>query len=204
MVRRLRMAMLCLALAATLLAVAGCKPRRNMERQPNHGQQRPTLLFLDGMSERPLVTGVVPRPPQQVPGVPYSMVRTTIPANFPATAPSRDIPFPITREVVERGQQRFNIYCAVCHGSLGDGDGMIPRRGFQRPPSFHIERLRKTTDAHFYDVITNGYGTMFSYSERVAPDDRWAITAYIRALQAGVQGNSSLTAEQRRQLEQSP
>ncbi|HJT06952.1 MAG TPA: cytochrome c, partial [Stellaceae bacterium] len=93
-------------------------------------------------------------------------------------------PFPATAQVLERGQQRFNVYCSPCHGEAGDGNGMIVQRGFPRPPSYHIDRLRQAPSQHFYDVISNGYGAMYSYAARVAPADRWAIVAYIRALQA--------------------
>ena len=93
------------------------------------------------------------------------------------------IPYPITMQLLERGRERFGIYCEPCHSPLGDGDGMIPRRGFPHPPSYHIARLRQAPDRHFYDVMTNGYGIMYSYADRVAPEDRWAIVAYIRALQ---------------------
>jgi len=94
-----------------------------------------------------------------------------------------DFPFPITREVLERGQQRFEIYCAVCHGRTGDGNGMIVQRGFPPPPSYHIDRLRQAPVGHFFDVMTHGYGVMYSYAARVEPRDRWAIAAYIRVLQ---------------------
>ncbi len=92
-------------------------------------------------------------------------------------------PYPLTAALLQRGQQRFNIYCAPCHGPLGDGDGYIVRRGFPAPPSYHIPRLRNAPDRYFVDVMTNGYGLMYSYADRVSPSDRWAIVAYIRALQ---------------------
>jgi mono/diheme cytochrome c family protein len=92
-------------------------------------------------------------------------------------------PYPVTMQLLERGRERFDIYCAPCHSPVGDGDGMVARRGFPHPPSYHIARLRQAPDRHFYDVMTNGYGIMYSYADRVAPDDRWAIVAYIRALQ---------------------
>jgi mono/diheme cytochrome c family protein len=93
------------------------------------------------------------------------------------------LPFPVTPEVMTRGQQRFNIYCSPCHGEAGDGNGMIVQRGYKRPPSYHIERLRKAPIGYFFDVMSNGFGAMPDYSEQVAPADRWAIAAYIRALQ---------------------
>jgi len=92
-------------------------------------------------------------------------------------------PFPITEKELDRGQERFQIYCAMCHGATGYGDGMIVRRGFRRPPSFHDDRLRGETLGHFFDVITNGWGAMPEYSTEIPPQDRWAIIAYIRALQ---------------------
>jgi mono/diheme cytochrome c family protein len=92
-------------------------------------------------------------------------------------------PFPITRAVLERGRERFDIYCSPCHGRTGEGNGMIVQRGFPPPPSYHIDRLRQAPVGHFYDVITHGYGIMYSYAARVDPADRWAIAAYIRALQ---------------------
>lgn len=93
------------------------------------------------------------------------------------------IPFPVTREVLDRGHERYNIFCSPCHGQTGDGNGMIVQRGFPQPPSLHLERLRTAPDGHYYDVITNGFGMMYSYAARVKPTDRWAIAAYIRALQ---------------------
>jgi mono/diheme cytochrome c family protein len=96
---------------------------------------------------------------------------------------AQELPFPLTREVLERGRARFDIYCAVCHGRTGEGDGMIVRRGFSRPPSYHIDRLRQAPLGHFFDVMTNGYGAMPRYDAQLSVNDRWAIAAYIRALQ---------------------
>ena len=95
----------------------------------------------------------------------------------PARAP------PVTLALIERGQDRFRIYCTPCHSELGDGHGMVVQRGFPPPPSYHTDRLRQAPVQHFYDVITNGYGAMYSFADRVQPADRWAIAAYIRALQ---------------------
>ena len=89
----------------------------------------------------------------------------------------------VTFALLQRGQERFRIYCTPCHSELGDGHGMVVQRGFPPPPSYHIDRLRQAPVQHFYDVITNGYGAMYSFAERVRPTDRWAIAAYIRALQ---------------------
>jgi len=96
---------------------------------------------------------------------------------MPAQAP------PVTLTLLERGQERFRIYCTPCHSELGDGNGMVVQRGFPPPPSYHIERLRQAPVRHFYDVISNGYGAMYAFADRVQPADRWAIAAYIRALQ---------------------
>ena len=94
-----------------------------------------------------------------------------------------EFPLPVTKELIDRGQDRFNIYCIVCHGPVGKGDGMIVRRGFVKPPSYHDDRLRNAPVGHFFDVMTNGFGRMNSYATQIQPADRWAIVAYIRALQ---------------------
>lgn len=180
--------LICLGTAAVVgLTMPSWRPTSNMEKQPYYRPLRPTDNFVDGMSERPLVSGVVPRPADRSPGIPYVAVRAAGPANYPVVAESAKIPIPITRRTLEQGQELFGIYCAVCHGALGDGRGMVVERGFYPPPSYHMQRLREAADSHFYNVITNGYGTMFSYSERVKPEDRWKIVAYIRALQLAVE-----------------
>jgi mono/diheme cytochrome c family protein len=104
----------------------------------------------------------------------------------PATVEYDDKPVkvpPVTLALLERGQERYRIYCTPCHSELGDGHGMVVQRGFPPPPSYHIDRLRQAPVQHIYDVITNGYGAMYSFADRVQPADRWAIVAYIRALQ---------------------
>lgn len=113
------------------------------------------------------------------------------PSVGPASIPSAIVPFndkpveapPVSIALLERGQERYRIYCTPCHSELGDGRGMIVQRGFPAPPSFHIDRLRNVPVQHFYDVMTRGYGAMYSFADRVQPADRWAIAAYIRALQ---------------------
>lgn len=111
-------------------------------------------------------------------------------------------PPPLTDALLARGQERFDIYCSPCHGRIGDGNGMIVQRGFPSPPSYFIDRLLQAPSQHFYDVITNGYGAMYSYATRVAPEDRWAIVAYIRALQASQHtAFDQLTEDERRHLE---
>jgi mono/diheme cytochrome c family protein len=113
------------------------------------------------------------------------------PAVGPETTPANTVGYgdepvrvpPITLALLERGQERFRIFCTPCHSELGDGHGMVVQRGFPPPPSYHTERLRKAPIQHFYDVMTRGYGAMYPFADRVQPRDRWAIAAYIRALQ---------------------
>jgi mono/diheme cytochrome c family protein len=112
---------------------------------------------------------------------PVKPVPHTIARDEPAKPPTAP---PVTLALLERGQQRFDIYCAPCHSRVGDGNGMIVQRGFPRPPSYYSDALRNAPNQLFYDVITHGYGAMYSYADRVSPGDRWAIVAYIRALQA--------------------
>jgi mono/diheme cytochrome c family protein len=116
-----------------------------------------------------------------------------------------EFPIPITSAVLERGRERYDIYCAVCHGRTGDGIGIIVQRGFPAPPSYHIERLRIAPVGHYYDVMTQGYGVMYSYASRVEPTDRWAITAYIRALQLSQRASlADLSPDERAKLEGNP
>lgn len=132
-------------------------------------------------------------------------------ANWPALPPAGvvardDGPAPpappVTLALLQRGQQRFDIYCAPCHSRMGDGHGMIVERGFPAPPSYYIDRLRQAPAQHFYDVITHGYGAMFPYAVRVSPADRWAIVAYIRALQASTDARiADVPADQQQALQ---
>jgi mono/diheme cytochrome c family protein len=179
-----------LLVAIGLLAMlSGCK-KDDMAEQPKYRPYQPSSTFADGASERPLVAGVVPRE------VAFGSTETAL---APESASSISIPFPITREAIDRGAERFSIYCTACHGRLGNGRGMIPARGFPPPPSYHIDRLKNETDAHFYNVITNGYGTMYSFNDRILPRDRWCIVAYIRALQA-MDSSANLTPDDRKIL----
>jgi mono/diheme cytochrome c family protein len=146
------------ALAACGLALAGCG--LSMTEQRKLKTYAPTSLWPDGTSARPLPANVVAQ-----------------------GAAAEQKPPPVTTALLERGRQRFDIFCSPCHGLAGDGDGVIVARGFPRPPSYHEDRLVAAPAQHFYDVMTSGYGVMFSYADRVPPHDRWAIAAYIRALQ---------------------
>jgi mono/diheme cytochrome c family protein len=126
--------------------------------------------------------------------VPGTIARDALPDSAPQ-------PPVITAELVARGKSRFEIYCTPCHGRIGDGQGMVVQRGFPAPPSFHNDNLRAAPASHFYDVITNGHGVMYSYAARVAPADRWAIVAYIRALQTSQYAAvTSLSSEDRQAL----
>ena len=159
--------------ALALLLLAGC--RYDMQDQP---YQRPLVksdFYPDHRSERPIVAGTVARGHLDADTYFYTGKIGNNPGDY--------MPFPVTAEVMARGQQRFNIYCSPCHGEAGDGNGMIVQRGFKHPPSYHIERLRREPIGYFFDTITHGYGAMSDYAEQVPPADRWAIAAYIRALQ---------------------
>lgn len=146
-----------------------------MANQPRYDPLEPSNFFEDGMSARPRVAGTVAR--GEISTNPF-LDTAKIGGKY-----GDGYPFPVTKELIDDGQVRFNIYCAPCHGRLGDGNGMIPSRGYRRPPSYHTQALRTSTTGHFFDVITNGFGSMPPYGAMVPPKDRWAIIAYIRALQ---------------------
>ncbi len=168
------------ALAAMLLCLPGC--RYDMQDSPKAKTFRMSDFYNDHSTARPLITGTVP---QSEPERDELMYRNS------GGQLANAFPFPVTLDVLKRGQERYNIFCAPCHGRTGDGDGMIARRGFRHPPSYHIDRLRKAPVGHFYDVITHGFGSMYDYADKVKPRDRWAIIAYIRALQ--LSENASLS-----------
>jgi mono/diheme cytochrome c family protein len=160
-------------LLGTLALSSAC--RQDMHDQPKERPFRGTSFFRDGRSARPQVAGTVARGELDVDDHFY---RGKVDGK-----PAETFPMTITAAILARGHERFDIYCSPCHGRVGDGDGMVVARGMRRPPSFHIERLRKSPPGYFFDVITNGFGAMFDYSDRVKPADRWAIVAYVRALQ---------------------
>jgi cytochrome c553 len=178
-----------------LLAFVSFGCRRDMFSQPSEKPLERNSFFQDNnMASRPLPAHTVAR--GQLNGD-EAFYTGKIGANLVT-----DFPMPVTREVLLRGQERFNIYCAPCHGRTGEGNGMIPQRGYPAPPSYHIDRLRTAPVGHFYDVITRGYGVMYSYASRVEPEDRWAIVAYIRALQLSHNAKiSDVPEQQRAQLE---
>lgn len=161
---------------ATLLAVlAAGACRQEMYNQPKYKPQAASDFFPDGRAARPPVEGTIARGDLRDDAHLYTgKVDGKLATTFP---------FPVTRAVLERGQQRYNIYCAPCHDPAGTGNGMIVRRGLKQPPSLHDERLRNAPPGHFFDVITNGLGAMYGYPAQISPEDRWAVIAYIRALQ---------------------
>jgi mono/diheme cytochrome c family protein len=185
-----------------LLLAAGCQ--QQMAKQPYYRPLEPSAFFADGRSARPLVPGTVARghlrtdahlftgkenaPPREAraeprPGPDREKARVAPGGPLAAGRDVETFPFPVTREVMERGRARYNIFCVVCHDPLGTGRGKIVERGYTPPPSFHIERLKRAPVGHFFGVISNGYGSMPDYATEVPVRDRWAIIAYIRALQ---------------------
>ena len=160
---------------ALLVLSSGLGCRLDMHVQPRFNPLAKSDFFADQRSARPLVPGTVARGELR-----ESAYFNT--GKFGDT-PGDYMPFPVTDDVLARGRERFNIYCAPCHSRLGDGNGVIPQRGYRHPPSYHIERLRKAPLGYFFDVVTNGFGAMPDYSSQIPPRDRWCIVAYIRALQ---------------------
>ncbi len=160
-------------MSGSLLISSAC--RNDMHSQPRYKIYSATEFFSDGRSERPVIEDTVARGQLHLDE-----------ARYIGKVNGKDvetIPIQITKEDLVRGQERFNIYCSPCHGRVGNGKGMIVARGLRQPPSYHDERLLNAPVGHFFDVMSNGYGSMYSYASRVAVDDRWRIAAYIRALQ---------------------
>jgi mono/diheme cytochrome c family protein len=155
------------------VVVSGC--RQDMHDQPKYVPLRQSAFFNDERSARPVVEGTVARGQLHEDELMYTgKVKGEDAALFPMA---------VDATVMARGQQRFNIYCSPCHGRTGQGDGMIVRRGYRHPPSLHQDRLRNAPVGHFFDVMTNGFGAMPDYASQIKAEDRWAIIAYIRALQ---------------------
>jgi hypothetical protein len=157
-----------------LLALCGC--RQDMHDQPRYRPLQASALFPDGLSARPYVEGTVARGQLNDNVVFYTGKKGDQLVDT--------LPLPLTRALLDRGQERFNIYCSPCHGQTGEGNGMIVQRGFSHPPAYTSDRVRSQPLGHYFDVMTNGFGAMHSYASRVEPRDRWAIAAYIRVLQA--------------------
>jgi mono/diheme cytochrome c family protein len=162
-----------LLLLAMLLLTTAC--RQKMANQPRYDPLESSDFFADGMAARPRVANTVAR--GELSTNPF------LDTGKIDGAEADGFPFAVTAAHIDRGQERFNIYCSECHGRVGDGNGMIPSRGFRHPPSFHTAALRNARTGHFFDVMTNGFGSMPPYGTMIPPQDRWAIVAYIRALQ---------------------
>ena len=179
----------------SLSLLSGC--RLDMHLQPKYNPEVPSDFFSDGRSVRQPVTGTVARGQLRTDELLYTGKSDGNVADM--------FPFAIGPGELSRGRDRFNIYCTPCHGYAGYGDGMIVQRGFPAPPSFHIDRLRQAPVGHFFDVMTNGFGLMYSYASRVSPEDRWYIAAYIRALQRSQHAPmTDLTPAQAQSLEAQP
>ncbi len=183
-----------LVAVACLLVTAGCT--LDMRQQPQVTPLEPSDFFLNGQASRPLIEEAVARGHLNLDTQFYegknedgSLIEV--------------FPLEITPEVMRRGQERYNIFCSPCHSTLGNGQGMIVQRGMKTPPSFHIERLREAPPGYFYDAITNGFGVMYSYASRIPPEDRWAIIAYIKALQLSQNATlDDVPPDQRNKLEE--
>jgi hypothetical protein len=169
-----------LLLGLLLLPLASC--REDMQNQPRLKPMR-SSVFLGEERPRAPVLGTIPRDQS---GSSYFY------SGYDGQILGDRIPFGVNRDVLERGRERYNIYCAPCHARTGDGNGMIVQRGYRRPPSYHIDRLRQAPLGHFFDVITNGFGAMPDYSSQIPPRDRWDIAAYIHVLQFSQNAPSSL------------
>jgi mono/diheme cytochrome c family protein len=186
-----------LRLGAVLLILAsGVACRQDMQDQPKYIPLRPSDFFGDARSERPLIEGTVPR----------GHLNDDV-AFYTGKGPDgkfvKEFPLAVTKDVILRGQDRFNIYCAPCHDRLGDGNGKVVRRGYRHPPSYHIDRLRQVENGYLYDVISNGFGAMPDYAAQVQPVDRWAIVAYVRALQLSHNASvNDIPSQDREKLDQ--
>lgn len=162
-----------LVLGALATLAAGC--RQDMHDQPRFEPLEKSDFFADHRSARPQVEGTIARGELSF----DTHFRDGRVAGELATS----FPMPVDRALLERGRERYDIYCSVCHDRAGTGRGMVVQRGMKQPPSLHIERLRTAPPGYFFDVITHGFGAMYDYSDRIPPADRWAIVAYVRALQ---------------------
>ena len=160
-------------IALAVLAAAGC--RQDMHNQPKYRPLRASAFYDNASSARPPVEGTIARGTLQTDTAFFTGKNG---AMFVS-----ELPFPVTHEVLDRGQERFDIFCTPCHDATGRGQGLVVQRGYPQPPSFHIDRLRQIEAGYFFDVMTNGFGRMPDYRAQITPRDRWNIVAYIRALQ---------------------
>jgi mono/diheme cytochrome c family protein len=175
-------ARLAFALILAMLA-AGCERRmHDMYAQPRWDPNEGSALWRDGRADRAPVPGTVAAAAGDIAGTSSARHGRDVPRQWDAASRANSPP-PMTKTLLLRGQERYSIYCLPCHSPLGDGDGPVARRGFPHPPTYHQPRLRDATDRYLFDVITNGHGVMYGYADRLDAQDRWAIVAYIRALQ---------------------
>jgi mono/diheme cytochrome c family protein len=183
-------------LTPVVLAVVLVSCRQDMHDQPKHKPLSPSEFYtLDHRSARPAVPGTVARGHLEDDSPYYTGKNGAL--------PTETLPMTLTPELLQRGQVRFQTFCAPCHGRTGRGDGMIVQRGFKPPPSLHVDRLREAPVGYFYDVITHGFGAMSDYAAQVPVADRWAITAYVRALQLSQRASlADVPAEKRDRLDQ--
>jgi mono/diheme cytochrome c family protein len=189
---------LALALLLALVVLPGCS-EQDMVIQPRVKPYQESAFFADGQASRPLVFGTVARG-QLGTDLAYETGKTG--DLLVDKIPDR---VKVDEALLKHGRERYNIYCSPCHSRLGDGRGMIVQRGFPPPPSFHDERLRDAPSGHFFNVITRGYGAMYSYASRIPTADRWAIVAYIRALQLSQHATlDDVPKEERSQLDEVP
>jgi len=169
-----------LVLVVGALLITGCDVvPLHMRQQARFDPLEKSTLFENGMASRPLPANTVPR------GEWGKMMMDDVffTGKVDGDAFVQTAPIAVDADVIRRGQDRYNVFCSPCHGYVGNGDGIVVQRGFQKPPSFHDQRLRDVEDGYYYDVMTNGFGAMYSYASRIRPADRWAIVAYIRTLQ---------------------
>jgi len=176
-----------------LVLLLGSACRQDMHDQPRYEPNEGNAAYPDGRSDRPQVKGTLARGQLIVDELLHTGKEE---GNF-----STRFPFPVTKELLQRGRERYDIFCSVCHDRTGEGYGMAVQAGFIRPASFHDERLREAPPGYFFDVITNGFGAMYDYSDRITPRDRWAIVSFIRALQTSASvSEENLSESSRLQL----
>lgn len=186
---------------------SGC--RYDMQDQPRYKQYKSSDFFADGKAMQDPPDGTVARGQLRDNKALYTGKKENIDANAPVETTTdesgntivssfpndiEELPLPLTKELLERGEQRYRVFCIVCHGPVGKGDGMVVRRGYPKPSTYHDDRLRNAPVGHFFDVITNGWGKMNGYASQIPVADRWAIVAYIRALQASQNPEGNTTA----------
>ncbi len=196
----------CLLLVAYCLLAVGC--RYDMQDQPRYKALKKSDFFSDGRAMRDLPEGTVSRGNLRENKAFYTgkkenagtaapaasttdALGNTVVTSFPDAV--EEFPVPVSKELIDRGEQRYRVFCIVCHGPVGSGDGMVVRRGYPKPSTYHDDRLRNAPVGHFYDVITNGWGKMNGYAAQIPPADRWAIVAYIRTLQISQNPNGNMT-----------